>query len=152
EGHMEVGKLILNVTHKKATMTLSVKPFGCMPSSGVSDGVQSLITERYPEAIFLPIETSGDGAVNVQSRVQMMLFKARLAAKAEVEETCAKYGVTLDEVRGYVARSPRLRSTLHHAPHAHAGCTTANLVHEVVPRIRSRRRAFVDRLPIPAVL
>ncbi len=45
EGHMEVGKLILNTTKKKATMTLSVKPFGCMPSAGVSDGVQSLITE-----------------------------------------------------------------------------------------------------------
>ncbi len=44
EGHMEVGKFILNVLHNKAHMTLSVKPFGCMPSSGVSDGVQSLIT------------------------------------------------------------------------------------------------------------
>ena len=41
-----------------------------MPSSGVSDGVQSAITELYPEAIFLPIETTGDGAVNVYSRVQ----------------------------------------------------------------------------------
>ena len=41
EGHMEVGKFILNVLHNKAHMTLSVKPFGCMPSSGVSDGVQS---------------------------------------------------------------------------------------------------------------
>ena len=49
EGHMEVGKLILNVIEQKATMTLSVKPFGCMPSSGVSDGVQTVITERYPE-------------------------------------------------------------------------------------------------------
>src|SRR5439155_626512 len=99
EGHMEVGKLILNVTHKKATMTLSVKPFGCMPSSGVSDGVQSIITEKYPETIFLPIETSGDGAGHVQSRVSMMLFKARLAAKAEVDAVCAQHGVTLEDVR-----------------------------------------------------
>ena len=36
EGHMEVGKLILNVVKKKVNMTVSVKPFGCMPSSGVS--------------------------------------------------------------------------------------------------------------------
>ena len=43
EGHMEVGKLILNIAKAKATMTLSVKPFGCMPSAGVSDGVQSMI-------------------------------------------------------------------------------------------------------------
>src|SRR5262249_31200801 len=39
EGHMEVGKLIMNVVRGKAHMTVSVKPFGCMPSSGVSDGV-----------------------------------------------------------------------------------------------------------------
>jgi predicted nucleotide-binding protein (sugar kinase/HSP70/actin superfamily) len=152
EGHMEVGKLILNVTHKKATMTLSVKPFGCMPSSGVSDGVQSWVTEKYPEAIFLPIETSGDGAVNVQSRVQMMLFKARLAAQAEVEEVCKEQGVTLDEVREYVARSPRYRSTLHRAPHNHLGCTTANLVRLVAPRMKRRMTSLVDRLPVPAVL
>ena len=46
-------------------MTLSVKPFGCMPSSGVSDGVQCMITEHYPEASSAPIETNGDGEVNV---------------------------------------------------------------------------------------
>src|SRR5579859_2522676 len=92
EGHMEVGKLILNVSKKKATMTLSVKPFGCMPSSGVSDGIQSMVTEKYPESIFCAIETSGDGAVNVYSRVQMMLFKARLAAKEEYRKTLEEYG------------------------------------------------------------
>jgi predicted nucleotide-binding protein (sugar kinase/HSP70/actin superfamily) len=61
EGHMEVGKLVESVEKRKAHMVVSVKPFGCMPSSGVSDGVQSLITERYPEAIFCSIETTGDG-------------------------------------------------------------------------------------------
>jgi predicted nucleotide-binding protein (sugar kinase/HSP70/actin superfamily) len=64
EGHMEVGKLIQNVAYSKVNMTLSVKPFGCMPSSSVSDGIQSFITELYPQAIFLPIETNGDGAVD----------------------------------------------------------------------------------------
>ena len=77
EAHMEVAKFILNVEEAKANMTLSIKPFGCMPSASVSDGVQSAVMERYPEGIFLPIETTGDGAVNVYSRVQMMLFKAR---------------------------------------------------------------------------
>jgi hypothetical protein len=62
EGHMEVGKLVLNIAKAKATMTLSVKPFGCMPSAGVSDGVQSIITEKYPQGIFCAIETNGDGA------------------------------------------------------------------------------------------
>ena len=46
EGHMEVGKLIQHVEHKKTHMVISVKPFGCMPSSGVSDGVQSLVTAQ----------------------------------------------------------------------------------------------------------
>ncbi|WKB36060.1 2-hydroxyglutaryl-CoA dehydratase [Terrilactibacillus sp. S3-3] len=90
EGHMEVGKLILNVKKRKVNMTISVKPFGCMPSSGVSDGVQSLITEKYPNAIFLPIETTGDGAINVYSRIQMMLFKARQAAQKEFDEALAE--------------------------------------------------------------
>ncbi len=90
EGHMEVGKLILNVKKRKVNMTISVKPFGCMPSSGISDGVQSLITEIHPEAIFLPIETTGDGAVNVYSRIQMMLFKAKQAAQKEFDEVLAK--------------------------------------------------------------
>ena len=64
-----LGKLIQSVVKKKAHMVVSVKPFGCMPSSGVSDGVQSLITARYPAAIYSAIETTGDGAANVQSRL-----------------------------------------------------------------------------------
>ena len=78
---MEVGKLIQSVKQRKAHMVISVKPFGCMPSSGVSDGVQSLVTEKYPEAIFCTIETTGDGAANAYSRVMRDLFKARLLAK-----------------------------------------------------------------------
>lgn len=83
EGHMEVGKLIQSVRHRKAHMVVSVKPFGCMPSSGVSDGVQSLVTEKYPQAIFCAIETTGDGAANAYSRVLRDLFKAKRAARDE---------------------------------------------------------------------
>ncbi|HYO97697.1 MAG TPA: 2-hydroxyglutaryl-CoA dehydratase, partial [Polyangiaceae bacterium] len=129
EGHMEVGKLILNVVKSKATMTLSVKPFGCMPSSGVSDGVQSLITERYPGTIFCAVETSGDGAVNFQSRVQMYMFKAKQAAQAELDRALEETGLTLERVREYLADS-RLGSALHHPPHR-AGTTTADLIYEV---------------------
>ena len=98
EGHMEIGKLIQNVAYAKVDMTLSVKPFGCMPSSSVSDGVQSFITELYPQGIFLPIETNGDGAVNVYSRVQMQLFKAKQVAQREVDAALAEVGMTMDEV------------------------------------------------------
>lgn len=130
EGHMEVGKLILNVVKSKATMTLSVKPFGCMPSSGVSDGVQSLITEKFPGTIYCPVETSGDGAVNFYSRVQMYLFKAKQAAQAELDAALEARGMTLEEVKDYLAKHPRLTSALHRSPHA-AACTSADLVHEV---------------------
>jgi predicted nucleotide-binding protein (sugar kinase/HSP70/actin superfamily) len=120
EAHMEVAKNILNVLHAKVNMTLSVKPFGCMPSSGVSDGVQSAITELYPEAIFLPIETTGDGAVNVYSRVQMMLFKARKAAKAELDEVLTAYGMSDDDARAVLAKVPFIGHPLFKAPHRHA--------------------------------
>jgi len=85
EGHLEVAHLIESVKHNLSHLVISVKPFGCMPSSSVSDGVQSLVTNRFPEANFLSIETSGEGAANFYSRVQMALFKAKQLAKEEHE-------------------------------------------------------------------
>lgn len=138
EGHMEVGKLILNVVKQKATMTLSVKPFGCMPSGSVSDGVQSLITERYPGTIYCAVETSGDGAVNFYSRVQMYLFKARQAAEAEVAAALEANGLDGEGLRAFLATRPRLRAALHRSPHAGA-CTATDLVHEA---------AYLKRTPL----
>lgn len=124
---MEVGKLINTVSHRKAHMVISIKPFGCMPSSGVSDGIQSLITARYPEAIFTAIETTGDGEVNVQSRIQMDLFKARARAEEEYRAAVGRSGMAADEL----SRRLRRRSkALHHPPHVVAG-TAANQVLEL---------------------
>jgi hypothetical protein len=108
-------------------MTVSVKPFGCMPSSGVSDRVQSLITEKYPEAIFLPIETTGDGAFNVQSRIQMMLFKAKLAAQKEFEGALSKKGITAHQIKQIPAHTKFTQSlkTNHHI----VACTSVNVVY-----------------------
>ncbi|MGE5186263.1 MAG: 2-hydroxyglutaryl-CoA dehydratase [Acidobacteriota bacterium] len=148
EGHMEVGKLIQNVAHSKVNMTLSVKPFGCMPSSSVSDGVQSFITELYPQGIFLPIETNGDGAVNVYSRVQMQLFKAKQLAQREVDKALADVGMTMDEVRAYLNKHPSFASAFHRAPHS-AGCTTADLVYEVGARknrLKFLKASIVERV------
>lgn len=137
EGHMEVGKLILNSVGKKSTMTLSVKPFGCMPSSGVSDGVQSLVQERYPESLFCAVETSGDGAVNFQSRVQMFLHRAKRRAAEEVENALREGGLSLEQAREYLAEHPDLCSALYRPKHV--GTTTAvDIIHEIV-----RRRAHV---------
>lgn len=145
EGHMEVGKLIQNVVMSKAHMTVSVKPFGCMPSAGVSDGVQSLITEKYPGTIFCPVETSGDGAVNFYSRVQMYLFKAKAAAQAELERVCQEQGVTLEQVRAFLDEHPRYAHPLHRSPHAASG-TAADLVTEVAPLITTPRHERAAKL------
>jgi predicted nucleotide-binding protein (sugar kinase/HSP70/actin superfamily) len=149
EGHMEVGKLIQNVAYSKVNMTLSVKPFGCMPSSSVSDGIQSFITELYPQGIFLPIETNGDGAVNVYSRVQMQLFKAKQLAQKEVDKALADVNMTMDEVRAYLKKHPRLASAFHRAPHK-AGSTTADLVYEV--GARKRRLAYMKESLVGTIL
>jgi len=133
EGHMEVGKLIQNVAYSKVNMTLSVKPFGCMPSSSVSDGIQSFITELYPQGIFLPIETNGDGAVNVYSRVQMQLFKAKQQAQREVDKALTDVGMTIEEVRAYLGKHPELTGAFHRSPHM-AGSTAADLIYEVGAR------------------
>jgi len=138
EGHMEVGKLILNVLHAKANMTLSVKPFGCMPSAGVSDGVQTAITEKFPGTIFCPVETSGDGRVNFYSRVQMYLFKAKQAAIAEYERALQEQGVTREQVAAFLEASPRFRSPFFKPPHAYAG-SSADVVAAIAPYITKTR-------------
>ncbi|MFO0741674.1 MAG: 2-hydroxyglutaryl-CoA dehydratase [Labilithrix sp.] len=138
EGHMEVGKLIMNVVHSKAHMTLSVKPFGCMPSAGVSDGVQSAITEKFPGTIFCPVETSGDGRVNFYSRVQMYLFKAKQAAQAEYQRALDENGVTREQVKAFLEASPKFRSPFYKAAHVYCG-NNADLVAAVAPYITKTR-------------
>jgi len=130
EGHMEVGKVIDAVARNKVHMVVSVKPFGCMPSSGVSDGIQSLVAARYPEANFCPIETSGDGAVGIYSRVQMALFKARARAKDEFNQALADNG--LDDAESLRKRKKRgkFRNALYYPRHKVAG-TAANTLYEL---------------------
>lgn len=137
EGHMEVGKFILSAIQRKAALVISVKPFGCMPSSGTSDGVQSAVTERYPQTLFLPIETSGDSAVNVYSRVQMMLFKARAMAQQEVAQAEADTGLTLPQARAMASRLPWLKNALAVPAHSYRASTrAANMLYTVAPWYR----------------
>src|SRR5262249_41160040 len=117
EGHMEVGKLIQSVEQRKAHMVVSVKPFGCMPSSGVSDGVQALGTARHAEAIFCAIETTGDGAVNVQSRVLMYLFKARQKAQQEYDALRKASGRSQHDLENLARRRGYTKSLFYPAHH-----------------------------------
>ncbi|HVN03601.1 MAG TPA: hypothetical protein VMT86_04230, partial [Bryobacteraceae bacterium] len=83
EGHLEVAKNIYYSNKDLAHMVLSVKPFGCMPSTQ-SDGAQSAVVSNYKDMIYLPIETSGEGEINAHSRVQMALGEAKNKAKKEM--------------------------------------------------------------------
>jgi hypothetical protein len=105
-------------------MVLGLKPFGCMPSSQ-SDGAQSAVVGRFPDMIYLPIETSGEGAVNAHSRVQMALGEAKMKAKAEMDLALRRSGATLAEVRAYVAAHPELRRPFYRVPHAEGVAGTA---------------------------
>lgn len=130
EMFVEVGKFIEHGRKRKFNLTLSVKPFGCMPSSGVSDGVQSLLSERFPHALFLAIETTGDSGVNVHSRVQMQLFKARRQAEREVAQAMDRYGMDRDKIWHRLQSSHRVAKALHY-PSQRAGSTAADLIHEM---------------------
>ena len=116
EGHLEVGKSIYYTVNDLSHMILSLKPFGCMPSTQ-SDGVQSAVTSRYKDMIFLPIETSGEGDVNAHSRVQMALGEAKAKAKIEFKECLDKTGYTLDEIKAFVETHADLQSPFFHVTH-----------------------------------
>ncbi len=143
EGHMEVAKNIYYTVKKKCHMVLSLKPFGCMPSSQ-SDGVQSAVMSHFKDMIFLPIETSGEGEVNAHSRVQMALGEAKAKAKAEFEQALASTGKRLEDIRSYVADHPELRRPFYKVPHRPGVVgTAANFVLHVSDLMdgRFRRRA-----------
>ena len=115
EGHLEVGKNVYYTTRGLCHMVLALKPFGCMPSSQ-SDGVQSAVVNRFPEMIFLPVETSGEGEINAHSRVQMALGEARVKARAEFDAALASTGKSLAGIRDYAILHSSLRSPFYPIP------------------------------------
>lgn len=128
EGHLEIGKTIYYTTHRRCHMVLSLKPFGCLPSTQ-SDGAQSAVVARLKDLIFLSIETSGEGELNAHSRVQMALGEAKAVARREFEDALSHTGRTLDEIRAEVAARPALRRPFYRVPR-HEGVvgTAANFV------------------------
>jgi predicted nucleotide-binding protein (sugar kinase/HSP70/actin superfamily) len=115
EGHLEVAKNIYYTNKGACHMVLSLKPFGCMPSTQ-SDGVQAAVMEHHRDMIFLPIETSGEGEINAHSRVQMALGNARVKAKQEFADALEMTGRTLDEMRAYVEAHRELRRATYVVP------------------------------------
>ncbi len=124
EGHLEVGKSIYYTEQKLCHMVLSLKPFGCLPSTQ-SDGVHAAVTEKYPEMLFLPVETAGEGRVNAYSRVQMVLGEAKERARREFGEQLAATGYSLDEIRAFVDAHPELRAATYDVPRSPGVAGTA---------------------------
>ena len=108
EGFMEVAKNIYYHKHHKCHMVLSLKPFGCMPSTQ-SDGVQAAVIEKNPGMIFLPVETSGEGKTNAHNRVLMALAEAKSKAKREFEQSLGQVKHDLDEIRNYLEGHPEIK-------------------------------------------
>jgi predicted nucleotide-binding protein (sugar kinase/HSP70/actin superfamily) len=124
EGHMEVGKSIYCTKRHLCHMVLSLKPFGCMPSTQ-SDGVMAAVTSRHEDILFLSIETSGDGDINAISRVQMMLADAKRRAQAECEQAYKRSGKRLEQIQDYVASHPELRRPSYRIPRQEGVTATA---------------------------
>ncbi len=116
EGHLEVAKNIYYSNKDLAHMVLSVKPFGCMPSTQ-SDGAQAAVVSHFKDIIYLPVETSGEGEINAHSRVQMALGEAKNKAKREFQEVLEKIGLTLDDCRRFVDVHPEMRRPMYKVPH-----------------------------------
>jgi predicted nucleotide-binding protein (sugar kinase/HSP70/actin superfamily) len=143
EGHLEVAKNIYYSNKGLCHMVLSVKPFGCMPSTQ-SDGAQSAVVSHYKDIIYLPIETSGEGDVNAHSRVQMALGEAKAKTKLEFKGVLESTGYSLDQIQAYVEDHPELKTPLYKVPR-YKGIvgTAASFVKHVAERMKSEKPARV---------
>ena len=125
EDHMEIAHHIHAVKHNRANMVLSVKPFTCLSSSGVSDGIQPMISEHYPASIFLAVETNGDAPANFYSRIQMQLFKAKQTAENEWQQAMQEVGFTKEQLEEKLKGTRKQRQALSHYDGPFA-CRAAN--------------------------
>jgi predicted nucleotide-binding protein (sugar kinase/HSP70/actin superfamily) len=143
EGHLEVAKNIYYSNKDLCHMVLSLKPFGCMPSTQ-SDGAQSAVVSTYKDMIFIPIETSGEGDVNAHSRVQMALGEAKVRSKNEMNRVMEEAGATLEEVREFVADHPEMQQPMYKYGHRKGVVgVAADFVLHAAERMKAERHATV---------
>lgn len=137
EGHLEVAKNIYYSNKDMCHMVLSLKPFGCMPSTQ-SDGAQAAVVSHFKDIIYIPIETSGEGDINAYSRVQMALGEAKNKCKAEFVKAVESTGRPLEQIREFVMRPENrdLRRPLQHLTHRKGVIgKAANFVMDVAGRM-----------------
>jgi predicted nucleotide-binding protein (sugar kinase/HSP70/actin superfamily) len=145
EGHLEVAKNIYYSSKDLAHMVLSLKPFGCMPSTQ-SDGAQSAVVSNYKDMIYLPVETSGEGEINAHSRVQMALGEAKNKAKKEFAEALEKSGLTLAQCREWVEAHPESKKPMYKVPHVKGYIgLAANFVLHIAERMQAEGAPKAER-------
>ncbi len=138
EGHLEVAKNIYYANKNLAHMVLSLKPFGCMPSTQ-SDGAQAAVVGHYKDMIFLPIETSGEGEINAHSRVQMALGEAKVRAKREFQQALETTGLSLADCYAYVDAHPEMKRPMYKVPKREGVVgVAANMVYHIADRRNQR--------------
>jgi predicted nucleotide-binding protein (sugar kinase/HSP70/actin superfamily) len=150
EGHLEVAKNIYYTNRDLCHMVLSLKPFGCMPSTQ-SDGVQSAVVNHFKDIIYLPIETSGEGEINAHSRVQMALGEAKVKCKLEMERVLEDTGLTIEEVQDYADTHPELKSAMYKVPHTKGVVSTAANFVKHVSELIERESAAAGRRELAGV-
>ncbi len=136
EGHLEVAKNIYYSNKDLAHMVLSLKPFGCMPSTQ-SDGAQAAVISAFKDIIYLPVETSGEGEINAHSRVQMALGEAKNKAKGEFARALSATGLTLEQCQEFVEAHPETKRPMYKVPHKKGVIgAAANFVYHIADRIK----------------
>ena len=135
EGDMLVGKALWAYHHKKAHMICELSPYSCMPNT-MSVGAMSAVTGKYPDLLYAPLEIKGDAEVHALSRCQMILTEAKKRAQREMDEVLAKTGLTLDEVRAYLDKHPKMKRATYRVPHTdEAAGVAADMVLHVAKRM-----------------
>ena len=88
-GHLEVGAFLAAERDGSADLVVSIKPFGCLPSSAVSDGVLAVLARRARRTGFVSVETTGDAEALVESRLELALERARDQQQSKRRSTAA---------------------------------------------------------------
>ncbi len=150
EGHLEIAEHRLCAEQNRAHLVLSIKPFGCLPSTQ-SDGAQAGILAQYEQSLFLSVETSGEGEAGAWSRAQMMLTEAKTRAQDEFNACLAQTGHSLEDIQAYAARTPELRrATLCLPRYPGVAGTAARFVVYVAECMAARGKAAHHRADVKA--
>jgi predicted nucleotide-binding protein (sugar kinase/HSP70/actin superfamily) len=120
---------------KKAHMVCELSPYSCMPNT-MSIGAMAGVIGKYPEILYAPLEIKGDAEIHALSRCQMILTEAKKRAQREFDDTLARTGLSVDEVRAYLEKHPEMKQATYRIPHDNtAAGTAAKLVLHVARRM-----------------